>query len=61
MRRTNPGGGDHKVGKDNVKQTLKEMKRDADKRARSNDREESEQGSADWHIADGALRAWNRK
>lgn len=49
------------MNRDNVKQTLKEMKRDANKRARSNDREESEQGSADWHIADDALRAWNRK
>jgi hypothetical protein len=47
--------------KDAVAAALKDIRRDAQRRVnRSATKDESEQASADWHIADEALRVWKR-
>ena len=52
------------MARDPLKQAFREMKRDGNRRAQSRDRETSEQGSADAHLAGDALRAlrpaWRR-
>jgi hypothetical protein len=40
-----------------AEQALKEIRRDAARQAQSRDRDESEEGSAAWHLADDALKA----
>jgi hypothetical protein len=49
------------MSKDPVVKALKDIKRDADRQAQSNNKAVSESGSARWHTADAALKAYRRK
>ncbi len=50
------------MARDPLRKALKEIRRDAARQAnRAATREESEEGSAAWHLADDALRALRRK
>lgn len=51
-----------RLNNDPVEKALKDLKKDAQRRAQnSTNRAASERGSADWHLADSALKAWRRK